>query len=183
MRDSHVRIVARLAAAQWLFAQDERLCLCINRASRIGWLRLALGVAGRLGDGIFWYALMLALLVWEGGGAVPAVVHLFATGAVCTLLYKLIKAATTRPRPYQRNRSIVRSADPLDQYSFPSGHTLHAVAFSAIAIGYYPGLVWVLAPFTALVALSRVVLGLHYPSDVLAGAMLGAAIATISFLI
>jgi undecaprenyl-diphosphatase len=66
---------------------------------------------------------------------------------------------------------------PLDRYSFPSGHTLHAVSFTAIATAHFPELGWVLVPFTVLVAASRVVLGLHYPSDVLAGAAIGAALA------
>ena len=56
-------------------------------------------------------------------------------------------------------------------------NTLHAVAFSIVAIAFYPVLAWLLVPFTLLVAASRVVLGLHYPSDVLAGAALGALIA------
>jgi undecaprenyl-diphosphatase len=70
---------------------------------------------------------------------------------------------------------------PLDQHSFPSGHTLHAVAFSTIAVTEFHTLAWLLVPFTFLVALSRVILGLHYPSDVLAGAIIGALVAGISF--
>jgi undecaprenyl-diphosphatase len=50
------------------------------------------------------------------------------------------------------------------------------VAFSVVAIAFYPVLAWLLIPFTLLVAISRVVLGLHYPSDVLAGAALGALV-------
>jgi undecaprenyl-diphosphatase len=42
---------------------------------------------------------------------------------------------------------------------------------------YFPALAWILVPFTVLVAISRVVLGLHYPSDVLAGAAVGAGVA------
>jgi undecaprenyl-diphosphatase len=67
---------------------------------------------------------------------------------------------------------------PLDEYSFPSGHTMHAVAFTLLAVVAFPGLAWVLVPFTVLVALSRLVLALHYPSDVLAGAVLGGALAS-----
>lgn len=66
---------------------------------------------------------------------------------------------------------------PLDRYSFPSGHTLHAVCFTGIACAYQPLFAWVLVPFALLVALSRLVLGLHYPSDVLAGALIGGGLA------
>ena len=69
---------------------------------------------------------------------------------------------------------------PLDEFSFPSGHTLHAVAFSLVAMAHYPSLAWLLVPFTASVAASRVMLGLHYPSDVLAATGIGCGLAGIS---
>jgi len=72
---------------------------------------------------------------------------------------------------------IDRAAAPLDRYSFPSGHTLHAVSFTWQAGAHFPELLWVLVPLAALIGASRVVLGLHYPSDVLAGAAIGAALA------
>ena len=68
-------------------------------------------------------------------------------------------------------------AAPLDRYSFPSGHTLHAVAFSTVVLATYGILAWLLVPFTLAVATSRVVLGLHYPTDVAAGAAVGALLA------
>jgi undecaprenyl-diphosphatase len=98
-------------------------------------------------------------------------------GMVCTAAYKMVKTSTSRPRPYQSLRHIEAGAPPLDAYSFPSGHTLHAVAFTLVALAYWPWLAPLLVPFTLLTAASRVALGLHYPSDVLAGASLGAGIA------
>ena len=71
----------------------------------------------------------------------------------------------------------------MDLYSFPSGHTLHAVAFTLVALTYYPHLAWLLIPFASLVAMSRVILGLHYPSDVFAGALIGALLAWGSFMV
>jgi undecaprenyl-diphosphatase len=79
------------------------------------------------------------------------------------------------------HQHIAAGTQPLDQFSFPSGHTLHAVAFTLVACSYYPTLAVLLVPFTLLVAASRLVLGLHYPSDVLAGAVLGALIVLASF--
>jgi undecaprenyl-diphosphatase len=161
---------------------DLALCTRCNRALRFDALRWLFRWVSRLGDGLFWYVLMLGILLAEGARAVGPVLHMIGVGIACTLVYKLLKSRTLRPRPYQVPGASVRAgADPLDAFSFPSGHTLHAVGFSLVAIAYYPALVWVLAPFTLLVATSRLVLGLHYPSDVLAGIALGALLASISF--
>jgi undecaprenyl-diphosphatase len=100
-----------------------------------------------------------------------------AVGAIGLAIYKWLKKRTSRPRPYQVRATIRRGADPLDQFSFPSGHTLHAMAFALLMSAYHPPLAWLVWPFTLLVAASRVVLGLHYPTDVLAGAAIGAALA------
>ena len=140
-------------------------------------------MVSHLGDGSFWYGLMLALLLAFGRDAVPAVLHLILVAAACTILYKWLKRKTLRPRPYQVNPAIVCMAAPLDQFSFPSGHTLHAVAFSVVALNHYPWLWSLLLPFMLLVALSRMVLGLHYPSDVLAGAVIGLLVAVLSLFV
>ena len=164
----------RLAAREhaWL----ERL----NGVRLPDWEVSLLRLASRLGDGVFWYVLMLTLLAWFGGQAIPAVLHMIVAGLSGTLVYKWLKGATERPRPYQACPSICCLTAPLDRFSFPSGHTLHAVVFSTVATAYYPALGWLVWPFTALVALSRLVLGLHYVSDVLVGALLGSAIAALS---
>ena len=123
---------------------------------------------------------MLCLLAEYRASALLPVFHMAAAGLVCTVLYKWLKRKTHRLRPFDKNQVINCGIAPLDQFSFPSGHTLHAVAFSVIALAYYPALAWLLLPFTALVAISRLVLGLHYPSDVLAGILIGATISGLS---
>jgi len=104
-------------------------------------------------------------------------------GLVGTFLYKWLKGKTLRPRPYEVHQDVWLTGKPLDKFSFPSGHTLHAVVFSLVALSYYPELTIVVVPFTIMVGLSRVVLGLHYPSDVLAGALIGYIIMGLSFLL
>jgi undecaprenyl-diphosphatase len=159
---------------------DAELCAFCNRRSRNFTVRNLFRIASRLGDGMFWYGLMVLLLLEDGAEALPAVIHMIVVGLAGTALYKLIKGKTLRPRPFNVYPAIKCVGKTLDQFSFPSGHTMHAVAFSIVAVSYYPDLLWLAGPFAVLVALSRPILGLHYPSDVLAGAALGAAIAAIS---
>jgi undecaprenyl-diphosphatase len=82
-----------------------------------------------------------------------------------------------RERPYIGLIGIDCAMPPLDRYSFPSGHTLHAVGFTTVAVTAFPALAALLVPFAVLVAASRVILGLHYPTDVLAGAAIGYGVA------
>ncbi len=162
---------------------DMELCAFCNRQSRNFTVRNVFRLVSRLGDGVFWYALMGVLLLQYGWAALPAVLHMLIVGLVGTALYKVIKGKTLRPRPFNVYPAIKCTGKTLDQFSFPSGHTLHAVAFSVVSVAYYPDLLWLVAPFTTLVALSRPILGLHYPSDVLAGAALGALGALLSVLL
>ncbi len=129
----------------------------------------------RLGNGIFWYSVMFLMPVVYGDWKLVLV--MVATGAASTLLYRFIKSRTQRPRPCEAYALPYLTVLPLDRFSFPSGHTLHAVGFTLLATHCHPELGWVLVPFTLLVALSRLVLGLHYPSDVLTGAAIGSFMA------
>ena len=88
-------------------------------------------------------------------------------------IYKQIKKRTIRPRPFVRYRSIKQGARTLDQFSFPSGHTMHATAFAILLTQAVPWMGFILFPFAVATGMARVVLGLHYPSDVFMGAVLG----------
>ena len=174
------RLDATLARLQYW---DERVCVRINRGARQQPVLVCLQTVSWLGNGVFWYALMLALLLADAHGAALPVLHMAFVGAVCTCCYKMVKRTTVRARPYEANPLVLAGTGVLDRFSFPSGHTLHAVAFSLVACAHYPALEMLLWPFALLTALSRVALGLHYPSDVIAGGALGGFIAGASFLI
>jgi undecaprenyl-diphosphatase len=126
-----------------------------------------------LGDGALWYGIVAVLPWWGGASGTACALRLLGLGALNVAIYKIIKRRFARPRPYKTCPGIHACAPSLDEYSFPSGHTMHAAAFSLVLASYYPQLGVPLWAFTLLMALSRVVLGLHYPSDVLIGAAIG----------
>lgn len=168
---------------QRLIHHELRVCRLLNRGCRIGRVHAFFALVSRLGDGIFWYSLMLALPLAFGRLGLAAALHMAFVGLGGLMVYLLIKQGTERPRPFSISRTISQGAVPLDKYSFPSGHTLHAVSFTLVAIQYLPMMIWLLLPFVILTAVSRVVLGLHYPTDVFAGAVLGSLLAAGSFLL
>lgn len=159
---------------------ERALCLHINRGCHRVSLRRFFVVASRLGDGIAWYALMASLAVAGGAPGVTTALQMAVAGAAGVLLYRLLKTRLVRERPFVSHAGILLGTAPLDRYSFPSGHTLHAVCFTILALAGFPALAALLLPFAAAIAASRVVLGLHYPTDVVAGAALGATLATLT---
>ena len=159
---------------------DLALCLRLNRVSHYRLWRTSFRAISRLGDGLFWYALMALLPVAYGAAAWPTVMRMAVAGALGLATYKWLKQRTSRPRPCQVYAAISAEAPALDQFSFPSGHTLHAVSLSLVATAGFPELAGALFPFALLVALSRPILGLHYPSDVLAGTIIGGLVAQIA---
>lgn len=123
------------------------------------------------GDSWFW-GLGLGLLAWLGDSfwrswAVTALISIVALAAVVLL----VKFTIRRPRPQSEWGSIYRATDP---HSFPSGHAARAFLLAVLALGLGPSwLAFLLSAWAPLVALARVVMGVHYLSDVLVGSLMG----------
>lgn len=162
------------------FAERE-LELC-RRAGRVQRSRAALAgfrFVSRAGDGACWLVLAAGVVAAGGIDGLPTVGRMSAVAILATLVSRALKGWVNRRRPFLADASIVAGCPPLDPWSFPSGHTLHAVAFQVVLIPDWPLLALALVPWTLSIAASRVALGLHYPSDVAAGATIGALLAAL----
>lgn len=165
------------AAIQVLGQLDARTCLAMNQVNLWPFWGRFFGAVSRLGDGVAWYTLMVLIAVFGGGLGFRTALLMLVSGLSCTILYKSVKHALRRPRPCHVFGELHTTVPPLDEFSFPSGHTMHACVFTVVATAGFPWLGFLLVPFTLLIAISRPVLGLHYLSDVLVGALLGCGIA------
>ena len=158
---------------------DLKGCVFLNNYSHSEKIAKTFCKVSRLGDGTFWYGMLGAVWLMKGVEYSDRIAYITAGASIGTLIYKALKKKTVRPRPYQVHQVIKLGERPLDHFSFPSGHTLHAVMITSI-LGYIaPPLLFIMVPFTGLVAASRMILGLHYPTDVLMGALIGGSVATL----
>lgn len=174
-------MVERMRPALARFDQAEvKLCQALNKIRQRPLLGDLFRLVGRISDGMCWYVLLAIFPVFYGWTGVWATLHMGIVALVGVAAYKVLKKQATRERPYITHDSIDLAGAPLDRYSFPSGHTMHAVAFTMLAAYYVPMWLLPLTAFGILVALSRVILGLHYPTDVLAGGLVGGILASAS---
>lgn len=123
------------------------------------------------GDSWFWL-IGLGLLWWLGDETWEQLALVMIIGIVITaVVVMVIKFTVRRRRPQGEWGRIYRSTDP---HSFPSGHAARSTMLAVIALGLGP--LWLglsLLIWAPLVGLARIILGVHYPSDVLAGMVLG----------
>lgn len=153
----------RMVRRQRAFAARARLAPVAAAITVLGdgWIYLPLGLALFLTDG--WSAIATVL---KGGGAV----------LLAHCVYPFCKRAVARHRPFVTYRDIPSVHEPLDYYAFPSGHCMTLCAACLPVAIAHPAAGTALALFVTSLGWSRVVLGHHYPSDVIAGSLLGGAV-------
>ena len=129
--------------------------------------------ATRLGDGWLWYSLAAILLLFGGPQRFAAVGAATLAATVGVGVFKLLKMLSHRQRPCQLEPHCWSKVLPPDKFSFPSGHTMTAFSIALVISYFYRGVELPVYFFACSIAISRIVLGMHFLSDVLAGAILG----------
>jgi len=121
-----------------------------------------------------------ALAIWGGErGRAAALGGMASVAVTATIVNVAIKPLTRRRRPDRGRASVpfMRHVDMPRSRSFPSGHTAAAFAFAVGAGRELPATAVPLLGLAALVGYSRIHTGVHYPGDVVAGALCGIAVA------
>jgi len=145
------------------------------------WVRLYVISSTRGGDGWLWYAMGLAILLFGGEPRFQALGAAGVSAALSVLLFAWLKRLTGRRRPCQIAPHCWATLLPPDQFSFPSGHTMTAFAVAIPLALFYPTLMIGLFFCALSIAMSRILLGMHFLSDVVAGALIGAGLGYLGY--
>jgi undecaprenyl-diphosphatase len=174
-----------VAKAVWsqIQSNDHRLMRRLHRWRAPRWFRILMIVATRGGDGWLWYGLGLILLVYGGEQRFAAIGAAGSSAVAGIFLFRALKRTSRRKRPCEIEPHCWSFVLPPDKYSFPSGHSITAFAV-AVTLGlFYPFLKPCLLALAFLIAASRIILGMHFLSDVIAGSALGVVLGFASFYI
>lgn len=161
--------------------RDRRVVEGLDSFSPPRWFRAWMIAATRLGDGWLWAAVALALVISHDYGT-----FLAAASACCAANAAMVvvkkKVRRCRPsvqaeNPFFQMFKVDLSA--FDGFSFPSGHTTNAFAIGTVLSTLHPSLLPAMAFVAVSVGASRIVLRLHFLTDVLAGAVLGTLIGSL----
>ena len=168
-------------AVHTLSVPDLAVMRRVHRWTPPRWVRWWMIAATRCGDGWLWAFCGLVLLASGESNRYAAFFAAWIAVIAGILLFLILKKLVGRRRPCQIEPHCWSHLLPPDQFSFPSGHTITAFAM-AVSLGqFYPALLIGLLFCAASVAVSRVLLGMHFLSDVLAGGALGTALGYVSF--
>jgi len=161
-------------------AADQRIMRHLNHWRAPRWLQWWMIAATRCGDGWLWAVYAIAILLGGGSSRYEAVIAESLAVFSGVVLFRFIKRRVGRKRPCHLEGHCWSSLLPPDQFSFPSGHSITAFAVAVSLGSFYPGLFAGLLFCAFSVAISRILLGMHFLSDVLAGCALGAALGYMS---
>ena len=169
-------------AKSTLSLPDQRLMQRLNQWRAPRWFRWWMLLATRAGDGWLWGVIGITLLFASSDEmrfrAIAAAACAIAAGI---LVFHSIKRMVCRVRPKDVEPHCWANIVTRDRFSFPSGHSTTAFAVALSLGSFYPEIMPLLLILAANVAVSRIIVGMHYLTDVLVGSGMGALLGYAAF--
>ena len=174
-------MTAHHSMLQFIATRDHRIMRKVNKWTAPKRIRLWAIAATRAGDGWLWYLIGLAVLLFGGEDRLTATASAGSAALVGIGVFMSVKKISGRKRPCEIEPHCWATLLPPDQFSFPSGHTMTAFAVAMPLALFYPTLAIGLFFCALSIAMSRILLGMHFLSDVVAGALIGTGLGYVAF--
>lgn len=167
----------------WMLTRDVQMFYYFNRQMQCKIFDWMMPCLTHLGGATVTVSSLLLLMIFNDGALLIWSAHAFVALITSHLVVRMIKKLIPRQRPYLIVSNTRTFPNPLKDYSFPSGHTTSSFAIAMTFSLFSSSLAIVLFPLAFIVGLSRIYLGLHYPTDVMIGAFIGSVTALIVFIL
>ncbi|CAM3666710.1 phosphatase PAP2 family protein [Marinicrinis lubricantis] len=164
----------------WLQVREQKLFFWFNHKLQHTITDRVMNIVTHLGGATFTIVFCLCLITLFSRPWSLVGIQALTALAVSHIPVAIIKRKYPRLRPYLVLPKTITCKNPLKDHSFPSGHTTAIFAVSIPLLMLSPSLSFIVLPLALTVAASRIILGLHYPSDVAVGAIIGSTAAFIS---
>ncbi|MBU3146014.1 phosphatase PAP2 family protein [Clostridium sp. CF012] len=161
------------ALFEYISHRDINILRIINNSWKCRFLDIIMPAMTYLGSFPFMFVFCTVAFLFS-----TTLLHVMATRAMISItistgLGKLLKISVTRLRPFIDIPNLNIKKIGIDKYSFPSGHTTGAFSLAVIIALYFPIFGFITIPLACLVGISRMYIGVHYPTDVIMGAIIG----------
>jgi undecaprenyl-diphosphatase len=158
---------------------DTALFFWFNRFSESSNCKMIKAVS-KTGDGYLYLVIAFVMFLIDNEHATLFLYTALMAYALEVPIYLILKQMFKRERPSACLCNFTAHITPSDKFSLPSGHTAAAFLMATIIASFFPSLALISFTWATLVGLSRILLGVHFPLDVVLGAILGSTLATLS---
>ncbi len=162
---------------EFLYSIDLAILYFFNHTLSCGALNKFFSIITNVNNWYIAYIILLGISFMKGGrkGKIAAIGVLLLIAATDQFSARILKEIFHRLRPCNALTDVITPLGCNGTFSFPSNHALNNFAAAVFYYKFFPKLKWILLVVASLIAISRVYMGLHYPSDILGGAVIGSA--------
>lgn len=171
------------AIKRLLITEDRNIFFYINERLKCNTLDKIMPKITHIGGPLFTILSCLVLIIFGKNNVKMSAIEALTTLTSSHLFVQILKRTCTRPRPYMVLEEANTFKYLLKDYSFPSGHATASFSLAMTFSLFFPGLAVFLISLATVVSISRIYMGLHYPSDVLIGSTMGIGFSYLTHLI